>query len=101
MTVDSFIVLNGNRNQPRKRIDITIKGFALFAADKQENVKLYLHMGTEDKGWDILALTKRHNVYDRLILSSESKSIPTLSSDKMKLIYNYCDVGINTATSEG
>ena len=47
---DSFIVFNGNRNQPRKRIDITMKGFARFANGKPNNVKLYLHMGVEDAG---------------------------------------------------
>ena len=42
---DSFIVLNANRNEPRKRIDTTIKGFAEFARDKDKFVKLHLHMG--------------------------------------------------------
>ena len=37
---DAFIVLNANRNMPRKRIDLTIHGFALFAKDKPPNVKL-------------------------------------------------------------
>ncbi|MGH3263136.1 MAG: hypothetical protein ACRDNS_14190, partial [Trebonia sp.] len=50
---DAFIVLNANRNQPRKRIDITIAGFARFAASKPGDVMLYLHMGMTDIGWDI------------------------------------------------
>ena len=43
-----FIVFNGNRNQFRKRIDITISAFAKFAVDKP-NTKLYLHMGKKIK----------------------------------------------------
>ena len=31
---DAFIVLNANRPMPRKRIDLTIQGFAQFARDK-------------------------------------------------------------------
>jgi D-inositol-3-phosphate glycosyltransferase len=51
-------VLNANRNQPRKRIDITLRGFALFAVDKPETVQLYLHMGSEDMGWNALQLAR-------------------------------------------
>lgn len=38
---DLFIVLNANRNQPRKKLDVTIKGFSLFAKNKPETVRLY------------------------------------------------------------
>src|ERR1700753_1257732 len=50
---DAFIVLNANRNQPRKRIDLTLEAFATFAQGKPANVKLYLHMARQDTGWDI------------------------------------------------
>lgn len=99
--VGSFIVLNANRNQPRKRIDTTIRGFALFAADKPANVKLYLHMGIEDKGWDVIRLARRHGIEDRLILTSRSHSIPAVPDEELNLIYNACDVGINTSVTEG
>ena len=46
---DKFIVFNGNRNQPRKNIDQTIKAFAEFAGNK-DDVLLYLHMGEKDLG---------------------------------------------------
>src|SRR5690606_21874922 len=36
----SFVVLNANRNQPRKRIDLTIRGFAEFAKNKPPDVRL-------------------------------------------------------------
>ena len=56
-SVDIFIVFNGNRNQFRKRIDITIAAFAKFAKDKPDT-QLYLHMGKKDQGWDIMNLFK-------------------------------------------
>jgi glycosyltransferase involved in cell wall biosynthesis len=98
---DSFIVLNANRNQPRKRIEITMQGFALFAVNKPDNVKLYLHMGTEDVGWNLITLAKRYEIEGRLIISNVSKDIPAESVKRLNLIYNACDVGINTSTGEG
>jgi len=98
---DAFIVLNANRNMPRKRIDLTIHGFALFAKDKPANVKLYLHMATEDTGWNVLILAKRHGIFDRLIMTQADNSRPTFSDEQLNFLYNACDVGINTTTGEG
>ena len=98
---DAFIVLNANRNMPRKRIDLTIHGFALFAKDKPANVKLYLHMATEDIGWNVLILAKRYGIFDRLIMTQADNSRPTFSDEQLNYLYNACDVGINTTTGEG
>lgn len=99
--LEAFIVLNANRNMPRKRIDITMQGFALFAKDKPANVKLYLHMATEDSGWNVLLLAKRYGIYDRLIMTQADNSRPRFSDEQMNLLYNACDVGITTTTGEG
>jgi glycosyltransferase involved in cell wall biosynthesis len=99
--LDSFIVLNANRNQPRKRIDLTIASFSLFARDKPANVFLYLHMGLKDLGWDIEELCKRHGIHQRLIVSSNKAAPPFLEDERLNLIYNACDVGVNTAVAEG
>jgi len=98
---DDFIVLNANRNQPRKRIDITIKGFALFARDKPPGVRLYLHMGVEDCGWNVIALARRHGIEDRLILTAVEPFLPAVADEVLSWIYNACDVGINTSVGEG
>lgn len=72
---DVFIVFNGNRNQPRKRIDLTIKGFVKFAKDKPD-ARLWLNMGKKDMGWDIVPLMKRvardegYDATGKLILTS-------------------------------
>ncbi|HEX4640171.1 MAG TPA: glycosyltransferase family 4 protein [Chthoniobacterales bacterium] len=98
---DAFIVLNANRNMPRKRIDLTMQGFALFAKDKPANVKLYLHMATEDAGWNVLILAKRYRIFDRLIMTQADNSRPTFSDEQLNFLYNACDVGVNTTTGEG
>ncbi|HSS19736.1 MAG TPA: glycosyltransferase [Pyrinomonadaceae bacterium] len=99
--LESFIVLNANKNMPRKRIDLTLQGFALFARDKPKNVKLYLHMATEDTGWNVLILAKRYGIFDRLIMSQADNTRPRLTDDKLNLLYNACDVGLTTTTGEG
>lgn len=99
--LDSFIVFNGNRNQPRKKIDVTIEGFSLFAKDKPDNVKLYLHMGLTDAAVDIEKLVKRFGISSRLIVSNKNKGVQTIPVDRLNLIYNATDVGINTSIGEG
>lgn len=100
-THDAFIVLNANRNMPRKRIDLTMQGFAQFARDKPVNVKLYLHMATEDSGWNVLLLAKRYGIYDRLIMTRADNVRPGFDDATLNLLYNACDVGITTSTGEG
>src|SRR3712207_1425942 len=96
-----FIVLNANRNQPRKRIDTTIRAFALFARDKPPTVNLFLHMGVEDVGWNVVTLARRYGIEDRLLMSSLNKTIQGVSQQQLNRVYNACDVGLNTSTAEG
>lgn len=99
--LEAFIVLNANRNMPRKRIDLTMQGFAQFARNKPAKVKLYLHMATEDSGWNVLILAKRYGIFDRLIMTQADNSRPAFSDEQLNLLYNACDVGITTTTGEG
>ena len=108
MDKDDFIVFNGNRNQPRKRIDLTIMAFAKFAKDKP-NTKLYLHMGIKDVGWDIIPLFNyemEKNGVDpegRLYLSGLEMTPEknAITPEVLNIIYNSVDVGINTSEGEG
>lgn len=104
---DKFIVLNANRNQPRKRIDLTIKAFAEFAVDKPDTM-LYLHMSAKDLGWDVIPLFKKEMAargledHKRLVMTSPNINYMAAPSDEtLNKIYNACDVGINTADGEG
>ena len=103
---DSFIVFNGNRNQFRKRIDITISAFAEFAKDKPD-AQLYLHMGTKDQGWDVMPvfgkeMAKRGLEADgRLIMTSPNPGPPSVPVDMLETIYQAVDVGVNTCKGEG
>jgi len=104
---DVFIVFNGNRNQPRKRIDLTIKGFVKFAKDKPD-ARLWLNMGQKDMGWELIPLFKRvardegYDAAGKLILTSPQFSTHNcLPIEQLNKVYNACDVGINTCIGEG
>lgn len=98
---DSFIFLNANRNQPRKRLDVTMEGFALFSQNKPKNVRLYMHCGIVDSSVNISTLAVRFNIDDRVIVTSAIRGVQGVSEEKLNLIYNACNVGLNTSLGEG
>jgi glycosyltransferase involved in cell wall biosynthesis len=103
---DLFIVFNGNRNQFRKRQDITIQAFAKFAVGKPE-ARLYLHMGLKDQGWDVMNVFAREmskvglDPNGRIIMTTQTDGPPNVSVEMLNIIYNACDVGVNTCKGEG
>ena len=103
---DIFIVFNGNRNQFRKRIDITIEAFAKFAKDKPDT-QLYLHMGLKDQGWDLLPVFARAMQREgldpngRIILTAQTEGPPNVEVDFLNAIYNAVDIGVNSCKGEG
>lgn len=99
---DDFIVLSVQRNQPRKRLDLTIKAFAEFAKNKPENVKLYIHAGIVDQGWNLIDLSRRYGIEERLVLTStELSPITGVSDSRLNAIYNSSEIGLNTSQGEG
>lgn len=103
---DDFIVFNGNRNQFRKRIDITISAFAKFAINRPDT-KLYLHMGLKDQGWDVMPLFAREmkrqglDPNNRIIMTTPESNPPSVPVELLNTIYNAADVGVNTCKGEG
>ena len=93
-----FVVLNANRNEPRKRIDLTLRGFAQFAQDKPADVRLYLHMA--DPNGDLRALAEALGIGARVMIAGGAKH-PSLSDKELNQLYNSTDIGINTASGEG
>ena len=98
---EAFIVLNANRNLPKKRLDITIEGFAAFAKGKPASVRLFMHTAVQGSGWNLALLARRHGIADRLILSSADGESPAVDNSVLNAIYNATDVGVNTSNSEG
>jgi glycosyltransferase involved in cell wall biosynthesis len=98
---ESFIVLNANRNQPRKRLDLSLKGFSIFAKDKPETVRYYHHAGIKDVGWNIPKLAERYGIDKKLLLTSLEEGVQKIAEARLNVIYNATDVGLNTSMGEG
>ncbi len=85
---EGFVVLNANRPHDRKRIDLTLEGFSIFARDKPDDVRLRLHHAID--GYENIGIADRVDV-----------TTGVLSDKELNLVYNSCAVGLNTAMGEG
>ena len=97
---NSFIFLSANRNQPRKRLDITLRAFKLFAEGKND-VLLHMHCGVRDSHIDVAAIALRLKIDDKLILTNLGNGVQMVPDAKLNDIYNAADVGLNSSMGEG
>lgn len=98
----AFIVGNLNRNQPRKRLDVTIEIFADWIKRHQvSNAFLLLHCAQKDTGWDLRRTAAFHGVADRLLLTGSEDMRGLQSPRHLNLIYNSLDVQMTTTLGEG
>lgn len=98
---ESFVVLNASRPDKRKRVDLTVRGFAMFVAGKPANVRLCLHhavMGDAAER-ELGPVIRECGLGERLSVNPLGSQI--VGDDELNLLYNACDVGINTAMGEG
>lgn len=103
---DAFIVGHVARNQPRKRLDLTIRYFCQWLAKSQvQDAYLMLHVApTGDVGYDLRQLFRyykeRYQLGKRLILSEPDpgKGDP---EEKVAAIYGCFDVLFTTTQGEG
>lgn len=108
---DDYIILNMNRNSFRKMLDRTIRPFLGFLKEEKFNPRIKLLFGCEPHGKDNnnlvdLIISECFNLKINpdvilknhiLFMSDASKR----SDEKMNLVYNASDVGINTSGGEG
>lgn len=97
-----YIVGNVNRNQPRKRLDLTISFFCEWVKEyKVEDAFLYLHVApTGDSGYDVVQLMHYYGLQRRLILN-----VPEIGQgekeEDLATTYASFDVQVNTGQGEG
>lgn len=104
---DDFIIINANRNQPRKRLDIMMMAFAEVVSRHQgEPIKLLV--ATAPTGaWNLLEIYERELRIRGLTLEEGMKHLifidnpQALTDEDMNTIFNAADIGINTAMGEG
>jgi len=100
---DKFIVLNLNRNQPRKDIPCTVFGFKEYQKENP-NAFLYLHMNPRDpKGWDMRLLMMQVGLREGIdyMFPPVDKENHGHTTAELNLIYNACDVYVTTTKGEG
>ena len=87
----------------RKRLDITLKGFAQFAEGKPENVFIYLHQTSTDDYTNqrMRRLVVSFGLEKRVLINVLNVNGESLTEQQINLLYNACDVGINTSMGEG
>lgn len=120
---EAFTVLNLNRNQPRKRWDTTItawvefvekhynanvKGMKCDHTNKHTRRPVKLIIGAQMNGfWDIIDVIENEVKFRDVPLEYVLKTIHAISmpqqlSDReINILYNACDIGVNSADGEG
>lgn len=105
---DDFVILNLNRNEPRKRWDVCVAAFVRLLAMHQDDPHIKLLVATALQGaWDLrellgiearkAGLTLEH-VLQHLILVRAPQQ---LTDYDVNLLYSAADVGLNTCDGEG
>lgn len=107
MNQDDFIMLNLNRNQPRKRWDTCMQAFIKFISTHQKD-PIKLLIGTDIQGsWDLIDIfISECRLYKMDPDEAKSHLIimngPQKLTDKdINVLYNSADVGLNTCDGEG
>lgn len=98
----AFIVLNVNRNQPRKRLDLTMEYFAEFYHTNQAtDAFLFMHVcPTGDVGYDINQLTGYYNLRKHVVLV-EPGAYKGQTEEELCLTYRAADAQVSTTQGEG
>ena len=105
---NAFVFYSGNRNQPRKRIDIIIRAYVEFLKKySNEDVLLLMNCGLIDIGIDIPEFYKRlckdnkiNNFESKIYYCNNTIHPSEFNDQDLSIIYSCCDVGITTSTGE-
>lgn len=92
-------VLNANRNDPRKRPELTLEAFAEVARQRPD-ATLVMHCAPRRPGMDLRIERDRLGVRNSLILTQEADT-RAWTDARLARLYAACEVGISSATGEG
>lgn len=104
----AFLFGNVNRNQIRKRMDLSLMYFCEWWRDygKPEDAVLMLHSApTGEAAFDLMRLVdyldRQTPGFGKHVLLSRPDAYHGLSKETMRFLYNSLDCGISTSQSEG
>jgi len=97
----AFVILNANRPDPRKRLDLTLEAFARFASGKPANIRLCLHQAIAHEQFvaPLREQATQLGIMDRILWFPREPG--PLSDAGLNELYNSCAVGLNTTMGEG
>jgi len=104
---NDFVIINLNRNQPRKRWDISMMAFVKFLS-LHPNEPVRMIVGTALTGaWDLVDIfvseCRKYKIdpdkakYHLILVNNPQQ----LSDKDVNILYNAADVGLNTCDGEG
>lgn len=96
----AFLVSNVNRNQPRKRQDLTIQYFAEWVKRGGDGY-LYLHCLREDIGWDLQEVAAYYGLGHRFFMPDADTYADMIPEAGMPAVYSAADVNVSTCMGEG
>jgi glycosyltransferase involved in cell wall biosynthesis len=105
--VDDFIILNLNRNQPRKRWDVCLQAFAEVVARHNDKPVKLLIATSVDGAWSLIEVFERELKKRGLTIEDGMKHLilidnpQQLTDEDVNILYNLADIGINTCDGEG
>ena len=104
---NEFVILNLNRNQPRKRWDVVLKAFAEFVS-RHRGEAFKLLIGTALNGaWNLIEIFDRELGKRGISLEEGMRHLivvdapQKLSDEDINILMNCADIGINAADGEG
>jgi glycosyltransferase involved in cell wall biosynthesis len=104
---DDFVILNLNRNQPRKRWDTCLKAFAEVVSRLPEKpIKMVIATAMQG-AWNLLEIYERELKKRNISLEEGMKHLIILDNpqritdEETNILYNVADIGINTCEGEG
>lgn len=99
---DAYIVGVVGRNQPRKRLDLTLAYFAEWIHEHEvEDAYLYLHVApTGEQACDLVSLARYHGLRGRVIVATPDVG-RGIRAEEMPLVYGSFDCYLSTTQGEG
>lgn len=101
LPAEGFVVGRADRNQPRKRYDLTLAYWAEWWTlhNQPTDAWLYLHCAPRDLGWDLPQLAHYYGIESRVVFVKDHR--PDVGAGDMVDVYNSWDVHFSTTAGEG
>lgn len=102
-TQDGFLVLNVNRNQHRKHLDLSVQYFAHWVREyKVTDAYLMFHaLPGSTRSCDLDQISSYYGVTEQVILSQPKDIFMGAPEESLRQIYRAADVGLTTTLGEG